>query len=93
MFRFECRSLTSCRVDRSNVEVLNSTRLLAEVTSGNALDGLAVINHVREVLGTPAHVVLVLDALGKESAQVGEGDEPVLLVEVVEECELALGVA
>ena len=54
---------------------------------------VSVRDQVLEPASTPAQVILVLDATGQESAQVGELDQAVVLVEVVEEGELAARVA
>lgn len=46
-----------------------------------------------EVLGAPAEVVFEFYAEGKEGAEIGEGDETVFRVQVVEEGEGACRVA
>ena len=55
-------------------------------------DVLAVFDDFFEVLSAPSHVVLILDALGKERAQVRERNKAVVFVKVVQEGELASGV-
>lgn len=89
-----CDGLTAgCAVGGSHFELLSSTSLrvgTADVDGGNVL---AVFNDFFEVLSAPPHVVFILDALGKESAQVRERNEAVVLVKVVQEGELASGVS
>ena len=52
-----------------------------------------VLDEVVKVASAPAQVVFILDAGRKESIEVGEFDQPVILVEVVEKCEVRSGVA
>jgi hypothetical protein len=48
-----------------------------------------VVNNFVEMVGTPPHVILILDPLRKKSAQIGELYQPIIAVEVIEESELA----
>lgn len=60
----------------------------------NHLDDLLAVAHdVGKPLRAPAHVVLELQPSGEEGAQVGEMDQTVLLVKVVEEGKAAAGIA
>lgn len=53
----------------------------------------AILDDIVKVASTPAQVVLVLGAGGQESVQVGELDQAVVAVKVVEESELGARVA
>lgn len=66
---------------------------LGRRVGGDGDDLAAVLDDVVEVGGTPAEVVLVLGAGGEEGVEVGELNEAVVAVEVVEEGELRAGVA
>lgn len=55
-------------------------------------DLLGVRNNLLKPACAPLHVILILDTCGKESVQVGELNQAVLLVQVVDECELAAGI-
>jgi hypothetical protein len=85
-----CDSLTAgCSVGRSHFEFLSSTSLRVGTADIDRCNVLAVLNDLFEVLGTPSHVILILNSLGKESAQVCERNKAVVLVKVVQESELA----
>lgn len=53
------------------------------------LDFLAVGDYGLKVTGTPAHVVFVFQATREEGADVTKLDQPVVLVKIVDECEMA----
>lgn len=84
----ESLSRTRFAVVGVDVEVLHGTSFGVLGPGTHALDILTVVDHVVEVLCTPPHVVLVLDALWQECVQVGECNQSVLCVKVVQEGEL-----
>lgn len=84
--------LASTGVARDDGKKVNNTTGIGG--TGDDLDDLlAVVDDVVKVQGTPAHVVLKLYTGRQERAQIGEVDETLLVVEVVEESEGAAGIA
>ena len=80
-----CADLTSLGVARGDLESLEGTILLDRSDSDNIV---LVADNIVKVAGAPPQVVLELGARRKEGVEVGEVDQPVVLVQVVEEGEV-----
>jgi hypothetical protein len=81
----ELPALTCGSVEGCDDEGFRFSRAEVELVDIDSLNVLIVINDVLKVLRTPPHVIFVLNPLRQESAKVGELDQSILVVEVVEE--------
>lgn len=84
-------NLTSRAVSGLYAKGLNAAGLLLD--GGDGDDFVVVLDEMLEPGGAPAEVVLVLVSGRQEGAQVGEVNQAVVSVEVVEESELGSGVS
>lgn len=82
-------NLARLNIARENSEVVHRGAGRVRLARNHLHHLLSVSHHIRESLSTPPHVVFELHPGREESSQVGEVNQALFLVEVVEEGEAA----
>lgn len=87
--RLSGHHLAGLHITREHRKVIDNGAVGIRLAGDHLGHLLSVRHDILEAVGTPAHVVFKLQTSGEEGAQVGEMDQSIFLVEVVEEGEAA----